>query len=137
MIQPEPGKYTFLQNVKEMLLKSLLLTSVILLSYQVFFGQSNFPYDAEWKLIDSLIHKKNLPKSALTEVNKVYASAKREHDEAQWVKAIIYKNYLNKTEDRNINKAVAEMEQEITLAPPLVSALLKSIEAEGLFQYRQ
>ena len=48
-----------------MFLKSLLLTSVILLSYQVFFGQSGFPYENEWKLIDSLIHKKNLPKSAL------------------------------------------------------------------------
>ena len=120
-----------------MLLKSLLLTSVILLSYKVFFGQSNFPYDAEWKLIDSLMHKKNLPKSATTEVNKVYAAAKREHNEAQWVRAIIYKNHLKKSEDRNINQIVTEMEQEITGTPPGVSALLKSIEAEGLFQYLQ
>ncbi|HEY4966787.1 MAG TPA: alpha-2-macroglobulin family protein, partial [Puia sp.] len=118
-------------------MKSLLLTSVILLSYQVFFGQSNFPYDNEWKLIDSLLHKKNLPKSALVEVNKVYAAAKKEQNEAQWVRAIIYRNYVNKTEDRNINQVVAEWEQEISAAPPRVSALLKSVEAEGLFQYMQ
>jgi Bacterial Alpha-2-macroglobulin MG10 domain/Alpha-2-macroglobulin family/MG2 domain len=137
MFQPDPGKFTFLKNLNEMLLKSLLLTSVILLSYKVFFGQSGFPYDKEWKLIDSLIYKKNLPKSALIEVNKVYVAAKKENNDAQWVKAIIYKNYLKKTDDRNINQAVAEMEQEINGAPPLVSALLKSVEAEGLFQYTQ
>ena len=38
------------------------------------------------------------------EVNKVYAAAKKEKQEAQWVKAIIYKNYLEETEDnRYIN----------------------------------
>ncbi len=120
-----------------MFLKSLLLTSVILLSYKVFFGQSGFPYEKEWKLIDSLIHKKNLPKSALFEVNKLYDAAKKENNDAQWVKAIIYRNYLRKTEDRNINQAVAEMEQEMVGTPLRVSALLKSIEAEGLFQYLQ
>lgn len=77
MIQPECGKFSFLQNCKEMLLKSHLLTSVNLLIYQVFFGQSNIPYDAEWKLIHLLVHKKNLPKSALVEVNKRYAAAKK------------------------------------------------------------
>ncbi len=137
MIQPEPRKFSFLQNIKEMFLKSLLLTSVILLSYQVFFGQSGFPYDTEWKLIDSLMNKKNLPKTALVEVNKVYAAAKAEKNEAQWVKAIIYKNYLRQSEDRNINLVVSEFEQEIKSAPPEVSALLKSIEAEGLYQYLQ
>ncbi len=137
MFQPEPGKFSFLQNLKEMFLKSLLLTSVMLLSYHVFFGQPGYPYEREWKLIDSLIHKKNLPKSALIEVNKVYAAAKKENNQAQWVKAIIYKNYLGNSEDQQINQMVADMEREITQAPPLVSALLKSVEAEVLFQYLQ
>ena len=50
------------------------------------FWPVNFPYDQEWKLIDSLMTKKNLPKSALIEVNKVYAAAKKDKQEAQWVK---------------------------------------------------
>ena len=135
MFQPEPGKVSFLKKLEEMFLKSLLLTSVILLSYHVFFGQSNFPYEAEWKLIDSLMDKKNLPKSALVEVNKVYAEAKAEKNEAQWIKAILYRNHLQESEDRDINKVIAGMDKEILSAPVRVSALLKSIEAEQLFQY--
>ena len=115
----------------------MLITSVILLSYLVFFGQSNFPYDQEWKLIDSLMTKKNLPKSALIEVNKVYAAAKKDKQEAQWVKAIIYRDHLEETNDENINDKVKILESEITSAPPRVGALLKSIEAEELFQYLQ
>ena len=119
-----------------MFLKSILLTSVILHSYIVFFGQSAFPYDQEWKLIDSLINKKNLPKSALVEVNKVYTAAKKDKQEAQWVKAIIYKNHLQAI-DQNINDQTRELETEVLFSPPGVAALLKSIEAEELFQYLQ
>ena len=67
--------------------------------------------------------KKNLPKSALAEVDKVYAAAKREKQEAHWVKAIIYKNHLQQTEDRDINQDVAEMDKEIAEAPVKVAAL--------------
>jgi uncharacterized protein YfaS (alpha-2-macroglobulin family) len=120
-----------------MFLKTTLLTSFILLSCLVFFGQSAFPYEQEWKLIDSLINKKNLPKSALTEVNKVYAAAKKDNQEAQWVKAIIYWNRLQEPEDQDINQSIHKLAAEITTAPPRVAALLKSIEAEELFQYLQ
>src|SRR5450631_401978 len=122
-------------NSIDMFLKCLLLTSVILLGYQVFYGQSGFPYESEWKLIDSLINKKNLPKSALAEVNKISVAAKKEKNEAQWVKAIIYQNQLLGFEDRNINQVVNGYEKEIASAPPRVAALLNSIEAEQLNQY--
>ena len=120
-----------------MFLKSIFITSVILLSYLIFFGQSNFPYDREWKLIDSLMIKKNLPKSALIEVNKVYDAAKKDNQEAQWVKAIIYRDHLQETDDQNIKDKIKNIESEIDSAPPRVAALLKSIEAEELFQYLQ
>ncbi|HET7000637.1 MAG TPA: alpha-2-macroglobulin family protein, partial [Puia sp.] len=109
----------------------------MLLSYLVFFGQVAFPYDLEWKLIDSLMIKKNLPKSALIEVNKVYTAAKKDNQEAQLVKAIIYKNHLQETNGQKINDERNNLESEITSAPPRVAALLKSIEAEELFQYLQ
>jgi len=118
-----------------MLLKSILITSVILLSYLVFFGQSNFPYTQKWKLVDSLMTKKNLPKSALMEVNKVYAEAKKDKQETQWVKAIIYMNHLQETNEQNINDKIKNLESEINSAPPRVAALFKSIEADELFQY--
>src|SRR4030095_2317520 len=121
-----------------MFIKSFLLTWVALLSYLVFFGQSTFPYDQEWKLVDSFMTKKNLPKSALVEVNKLYVAAKKEKQEAQWVKAIIHKNHLEEVDDnRNISLSIKELETEIASAPPRVAALLKSVEAEQLFQYLQ
>src|SRR5882762_2259369 len=107
-----------------MVLKSILLTSVILLSYLVFFGQTGFPYNKEWDLIDSLMNKKNLPKSALVEVNKVYAAAKKDKQEAQWVKAIIYKNHLQELDDQNSNDEIKELENEIVSAPPRVAVVL-------------
>src|SRR5579864_7129997 len=124
-------------NAKNMFLKTIFITSVTLLSYLAFFGQSNFPYDQEWKLVDSLMIKKNLPKSALIEVNKVYAAAKKDKQEAQWVKAIMYRNHLQETDDQNINVKIKYLESEISAAPQRVAALLKSIEAEELFQFLQ
>jgi len=121
-----------------MLLKTFLLTSIALLCYLVFFGQSGFPYEKEWKKIDSLINKKSLPKSAFVEVEKVYAAAKQDKQEAQLVRAIIYKNYLQELDDdRDINKTISGLENEINIAPPRIVSLLKSIEAEQLWQYLQ
>ena len=120
-----------------MFLRTTLLSSVILMGYLFSFSQSGFPYDQEWKRIDSLMNKKNLPKSALLEVNKVYAAAKKDKQEAEWVKAIIYKSHLQEAEDRDINLSIKDLEGEISTAPPSVKALLKSIEAEELFQYLQ
>src|SRR5215218_6625545 len=39
------------------------------------FGQVK-TYDAQWKKVDELIQKKNLPKSALAEVKNIYTNAK-------------------------------------------------------------
>jgi hypothetical protein len=103
----------------------------------VFFGQSAFPYEQEWKLADSLMNKRNLPKSALEEVNKIYIAAKKDKLEAQWVRAVIYKNHLQEIDDRDINQSIGGLEEEISAAPPRVVSLLKSIEAEELFQYLQ
>jgi hypothetical protein len=120
-----------------MFLKTSLITTVMLVSYFFSFSQSGFSYDQEWKLMDFLMIKKNLPGSALLEVDKVYAAAKKDKNEAEWVKTIIYKNHLQETEDRYMNMSIKEMEEEISVAPPRVKALLKSIEADELFQYLQ
>src|SRR5690349_18897976 len=48
-------------------------------------------YDNEWKQIDSLIQKNGLTESALTEVNKIYTAAKKEGNDAQIIKALLYR----------------------------------------------
>src|SRR4051812_19528589 len=40
-------------------------------------------YEAQWKKIDELVQKKQLPKSALEEVKKIYTQAKTEKQDAQ------------------------------------------------------
>src|SRR5438045_6936144 len=118
-----------------MFLKVLFVTSVTLLSYTASFGQGTFPYEQEWKYIDSLLFKSNLPQSVLTEVNKVYILAKKEKQEAQWVKAIIYRNYLQEINDQDINVRVINLESEISSAPVTVAALLRSFEGEEFLQF--
>ncbi len=83
------------------------------------------------------MNKKNLPKSALTEVYKLYEGAKRERNEAQWIKAVIYINHLEENKDLSISVRIKQLQDEILSAPSRVAAVLKSFEAEQLFQYSQ
>lgn len=119
-----------------MTLKSILLFTIALFSYEVFFAQTPFPYEKTWKRIDSLIQKKGLPKSALEEVNKLYAAAKKEKQEGQWVKAVIYLQQLQGSDEETF-KSREQLEQDITTSPPRVAALLKSLEAEMFYTYLQ
>ena len=45
-------------------------------------------YEKEWKNVDELITKKKLPKTALTEVKKIYALAKKEKQDAQIIRRL-------------------------------------------------
>ncbi|HVY75589.1 MAG TPA: hypothetical protein VG890_12200, partial [Puia sp.] len=113
----------------------LLLPAVVLTCYSLFSGQPGFPYEQAWKKVDSLIRKKGLPKSALAEVNKIYAAAKRENQEAQWVKAVIYMMSLQEGSDEQSTTNFNLIEKEIRSAPPRVAAVLSSLEAEQLYFY--
>ena len=46
-------------------------------------------YDASWKKVEELV-KKRLPQSALTEVRKLYQLAKKEKQDAQVIKSLVY-----------------------------------------------
>ena len=59
-------------------------------SFQVF-AQLKNNYEQQWKKIDSLITKKGLTQSALDEVDKIYASAKKEKNDAQVIKSLLYR----------------------------------------------
>jgi hypothetical protein len=119
-----------------MTLKSTLLLTVIFFCYKIIFAQTPVPYEKSWKKIDSLIHRRGLPQSALEEVNKLYASAKKERQEGQWIKAVIYRQQLSLNAEQDLPMAALErIEEEIRSAPPRVAAVLKSLEAEQLYDY--
>ena len=87
-------------------------------------------YEIQWKKVDELIQKKNLPKSALEEVKKIYALAKKEKQDAQIIKAVVYMVGLQReTREDNESLAIDEIEKEITTAKEPVVSIFRSLLA--------
>ena len=92
-------------------------------------------YENEWKKIEAFVSK-GLPKSALTEVKKLYDLAKKEKQDAQVIKTLVYMTGLQ-TENREDNEifSISEVEKEITLSREPVSSILKSLLADMYWNY--
>ena len=71
-------------------------------------------YETAWKKVEDHV-KKNLPKSALAEVKKIYQLAKKEKQDAQIIKSLVYITGLQ-TENREDNQifSITEIEKEIS-----------------------
>lgn len=96
-------------------------------------------YDVLWKKVDSLYSKKGLTKSALDEVNKIYALAKKENQQPQIIKALIYKSGLEQNVNENGDvKNLQFWENEIAQAnASATKALLNSVAADKYNRYFQ
>lgn len=94
-------------------------------------------YDKEWKKIDDFV-KKGLPKSALTEVKKLYSLAKQEKQDAQVIKSLVYMTGLQ-SENREDNEifSISEVEKEIAVSREPVVSILKSLLADMYLNYFQ
>ncbi len=94
-------------------------------------------YDKEWKKIEDFVNK-GLPKSALTEVKKLYDLAKKEKQDAQVIKALVYiSNLQNENREDNDALSVTEIEKEIITSKEPVTSLLKSLLAGMYWDYYQ
>ncbi len=94
-------------------------------------------YDAQWKKVEAYIEKE-LPKSALAEVKNIYALAKREKQDAQLVKSVIYMMDLQQqTREDNELQSIAEVEKEISSSREPVSSLFRSMLAGLYWNYFQ
>lgn len=95
-------------------------------------------YKTEWEKIDELIHQKNLPQSALGEVKKIYTLAKKEGQDAQVIKSLVYMVGLQEqTREDNIIKSIKEFEKEIAGSRQPVTSILQSLLAGLYWQYFQ
>lgn len=92
-------------------------------------------YDSAWKKIDELIQKKGLVKSALAEVEKIYVRAKKEKNEPQLIKAVLYK--LSLSDDNDNVQHLVSIEKEIKAAADPVKQILQSAAAEMYWHYFQ
>src|SRR5690349_21691872 len=66
-------------------------------------AQDSTSYEAAWKRVDRF-REKDLPKSIMAEVRKIYAKAKKEKRDDQVIKALIYADYAQQydREDHDI-----------------------------------
>ncbi len=90
-------------------------------------------YEKEWKKVGDYIDK-NLPKSALAEVRKIYALAKKDKQDAQIVKALVSITSLQEeTREDNEPLSITEIEKEIAGSREPATSILKSLLA-GMYQ---
>ncbi len=103
----------------------------------VFAGKSqtaDTAFSKQWHAIDSIITIKDLPKTALKKVDKIYEDAKRNGLDAQVIKALLYKVGLQgKTMEKDINGIVTDWNKEIALTKNIVQqSILYVLQAEAL-----
>lgn len=95
-------------------------------------------YNKEWKKIDSLITKKGLTASALQEVNTIYTLAKKDGNDAQMIKALLYQMGLQQQkEEEAIKKNIEQIEKEIPVAGEPVRSILQSMAAARYLTWYQ
>ena len=116
----------------------LILLNLLFVICSLSAQQKMTNYDERWKKVDSLSLKKGLTKSALAEVNKIYAMAKQEKQDAQVIKALLYQVSLQEmTEENGDTKSIAALEREIKTTGGTSKAILNSILAENYRSYFQ
>ncbi|RUA08286.1 MAG: alpha-2-macroglobulin, partial [Flavobacteriia bacterium] len=117
-------------------MKNFLLSLIFILLY----NQSNAQksnYNQYWKKVENF-ELKDLPKSALAEVEKIYKLAKRESNEEQIIKTLIYRSKftLELQEDAQL-KIVNDLGKEVRSSGFPAKNILESILADLYWQYFQ
>lgn len=122
-----------------MSVKQLFITSVCcLLAFTFVHGQTKNKYTAQWKKIDSLVNQKGLTRSALGEVQKIYAAAKKENNQPQVIKSLIYSLQLQDgLQEDATQSAINTLQKEIAASTEPARSILKSMLAERFWWHYQ
>ncbi|MFL5810565.1 MAG: alpha-2-macroglobulin family protein, partial [Flavisolibacter sp.] len=95
-------------------------------------------YEAQWKKIDELVQKNQLPKSALAEVKKIYTQAKAEKQDAQVIKALVYMIRLQEENQEDAELlSIKQIEKEIPTSKEPAASILNNLLANLYWQYLQ
>lgn len=98
---------------------------------------TSFSYERQWKKVDSLSNL-GLPKSALVIVNKIYNQAKKEKNDPQYIKAVIFRLKLKADFREDVVAAsIKEIRTEIKESHEPARQILNSILAEIYQTYYQ
>lgn len=98
-------------------------------------AMAQFNYKDKWEKVNSF-ERRGQPRSALAEVDAIYQQAKKDGQEVQLVKALIFRMKYNEdiTEDAQATSLEAT-DKEIQGARGTLKAILQSIKAEMLQEY--
>lgn len=95
-------------------------------------------YDKEWKRIDSLLEKEGLTKTTMTAVTAIYDAAKKENNDAQVIKALLYRMQItDQVSDEGRYENIKLIETEIASAKEPAKSILSSIAGSSYWQYLQ
>lgn len=125
-------------QLKFPLLSATFLSLIFCFCFSILQAQKTTSfYDAQWKKVESL-QKKGLTKSALQEVENIYNDAKKNNNDAQIIKALLFKINLqqNVEEDASV-KNIDSLEREIAIAKEPAKSILQSITAQLYWNYFQ
>ena len=124
-------------RTKYIIILFLLLSPLLVFSYIHIKKEIKLTADFErsWEKVDSL-DARRLYKSASAEVDKIYSQAKKENNQPQVIKALIYKaKYINHIEEESYVKIIKLYEEEINQAAFPAKNILTSMLAEFYWQY--
>ena len=100
-------------------------------------AQQRQDYAAQWKQVDEWI-KKGLTKSALEETVKIYETAKKDNNDPQIIKALLFRITLGRNLEENANvKSMELVEKEIFFAKQPARSILNSLLAEMYWNFLQ
>ncbi len=90
-------------------------------------------YALQWQIVDSLVTKKALTESALAKVNSIYAMARREKNQPQTIKALVYRLHLEEqTSDEGLVQSIRELQSAVDSSGQPAKSILQNILA-GLY----
>lgn len=116
---------------------ALMLSIIVLFSVNVKAQQQYKNYDDIWKKVQKF-EENNLPKSALIEVEKIYANAKKKNNAPQLLKTLLFKSKyaLTLEEDAQL-KIINTFNSEISKAEFPTKNILENMLANLYWQYYQ
>jgi len=117
-------------------MKQILIIVLTLWSGSSFLGMANENYDQLWAEVEGFENDR-LPKSAYKIVETIYTKAKKDSNDAQLVKAAIYKLKLSaQFEDKDPAEFILELENELKVVQNNgIKSILKSMLGELYHQY--
>ncbi|MCF8302286.1 MAG: hypothetical protein K9I94_03345 [Bacteroidales bacterium] len=113
----------------------VMATAMITLSFMN--PQQDKAFEKQWKQVEQL-EKKGQPRSALEIVENIYAQAKKQNDDPQFLKAVLYRIKLKaEFEEDFMIKLIDDLNHEIKSAGQPEKSVLHSITAEMYWRYYQ